>query len=361
MLGKLPLKDIFSLFLVLSLKTFSQVGIGTTTPRGILDVNSSTTGFIPPQVALTASNVAAPVTNPQGGAIVAGTMIYNTATAGVSPNNVIPGFYYWDGTKWLLLSNQNTASPNDWRILGNGGTSATTNFIGTTDAVDFVARTNNTEKVRVTSAGNVGIGTATPTATLDVNGTLRVQNIPATTTSSKILTTDTSGNIYNFSAYLLSDTDGAIATSPVDYTLSGMSTIDNINLGLSTTVTIPANKSCIIVISYSVPIGIANFPASPLSGYYGIRFLKNGVEADSGSRKSSIQYNANSACMTTISNTYVEKFVNGASPTTITYSLNGYLEQISAVTSTYRFNMWSATPPNFNWGRGTITKQVFIL
>jgi hypothetical protein len=55
-----------------------------------------------------------------------------------------------------------------WKTTGNGGTSASTNFIGTTDAVDFVTRTNNTEIMRVTSGGNVGIGTAFPSYKLQV-------------------------------------------------------------------------------------------------------------------------------------------------------------------------------------------------
>jgi hypothetical protein len=63
---------------------------------------------------------------------------------------------------------------NFWGLTGNSGTNASSKFIGTTDAVDFVARTNNSERFRITSAGNVGINTSSPGSTLDVKGTLRL-------------------------------------------------------------------------------------------------------------------------------------------------------------------------------------------
>ena len=71
----------------------------------------------------------------------------------------------WDGTKWVAA-----AASSDWKLLGNAGTTAGTNFIGTTDAIDFVTKTNNAEVMRATSAGNVGVGTATPTSKLQVSG-----------------------------------------------------------------------------------------------------------------------------------------------------------------------------------------------
>lgn len=61
---------------------------------------------------------------------------------------------------------------DDWHITGNGGTDDATNFIGTTDAQDFVVKTNDTEYMRVigdvTNRGNVGIHTTAPTAVLHV-------------------------------------------------------------------------------------------------------------------------------------------------------------------------------------------------
>ncbi|MEZ4874668.1 MAG: hypothetical protein R2793_04290 [Flavobacteriaceae bacterium] len=77
-----------------------QVGINTLTPNGILDVTSTTMGIVPPKAALTASNVMAPVVNPQGGSLAIGTTVYNTATTSNGLNDVVPGLYTWDGTEW---------------------------------------------------------------------------------------------------------------------------------------------------------------------------------------------------------------------------------------------------------------------
>ncbi len=141
--------------LFVSFTCISQVGVGTTTPNGALDVNSSTNGFVPPRVALTATNVQAPVLNPQGGVIPAGTIVWNTATAGTSPNNVAPGLYYWNGTRWVAFA----GSPGglDWSLTGNSGTTAGTNFLGTTDAQDIRFHTNNIERARILSTGTVGV------------------------------------------------------------------------------------------------------------------------------------------------------------------------------------------------------------
>ena len=83
---------------------FAQTGIGTTTPNASakLDVNSTDKGFLPPRVALTANNVFSPIVGTSSQAT--GLLIYNTATAGTAPNNVVPGYYYWNGTIWIQIS-----------------------------------------------------------------------------------------------------------------------------------------------------------------------------------------------------------------------------------------------------------------
>lgn len=48
--------------------------------------------------------------NPQtAGVPVAGTIVYNTATAGTTPNNVTPGYYFWNGTVWIKFAAGDTS------------------------------------------------------------------------------------------------------------------------------------------------------------------------------------------------------------------------------------------------------------
>lgn len=75
-------------------------------------------------------------------------------------------YWLWDGTAWVEFMMAGKA----WELNGNGGTTAGTNFIGTTDAIDWVVKTNNTERMRILSGGNVGIGTAAPADKLVVTG-----------------------------------------------------------------------------------------------------------------------------------------------------------------------------------------------
>jgi hypothetical protein len=48
-----------------------------------------------------------------------------------------------------------TSDPDAWKIIGNAGTTAGTNFIGTTDNQAFDIRTNNTLRTRITTKGQI--------------------------------------------------------------------------------------------------------------------------------------------------------------------------------------------------------------
>ncbi len=141
----------------------SQIGVGTTAPQAALDITSATNGMLVPRVALAAKNTSAPVVNPQGGALVNGTFVWNTATAGTAPNNVLPGFYYWSGSAWVEVG---SSVSNQWALLGNSGTTAGTNFVGTTDAQDIRFKTGGTDKFNIgnTSGALTSFGAGTAAA-----------------------------------------------------------------------------------------------------------------------------------------------------------------------------------------------------
>ncbi|MDX9932703.1 MAG: hypothetical protein RB294_08975 [Bacteroidales bacterium] len=138
------------------MSTAQSVGISSTviTPdaSSMLDIQATNKGLLIPRVALTATNAAGPVTTP-----ATSLMVYNNATAGTAPNNVTPGYYYWNGTMWVRLLGGKEA----WLLTGNNGTNVATNWLGTNDAVDFATRTNNTERMRILSAGNVLVNITT--------------------------------------------------------------------------------------------------------------------------------------------------------------------------------------------------------
>ena len=141
------------LLIILSGNFISQnVGINSTgvapDNSAALDISATDKGILIPRVtSAQRAAIASPAT---------GLLVYDLT---------LSDFYYFDGVVW-----SSTGAKSEWKILGNTGTNAATNFIGTTDATDLVIRTTNTEKVRVTSGGNVGIGITLPIQKLDVQG-----------------------------------------------------------------------------------------------------------------------------------------------------------------------------------------------
>jgi len=104
----------------------AQVSIGNTNPQAAFEVESISSGILIPRVTLTATNVQAPVVNPTGGALQESTLVYNTNTAGTSPNNVYPGYYYWQNNEWYRLTNY---KKNDWVFLASDESITSTTFV----------------------------------------------------------------------------------------------------------------------------------------------------------------------------------------------------------------------------------------
>ncbi len=98
---------------------------------------------------------------------------------------------------------------NAWGLLGNAGTVEGTNFIGTTDANGLAFKTSNTERMRITNDGKVGIGVTATTFPLEVR-------VPATAGSQfNLKITNMLGNPYNSGGHgvgiLFAPDDAAIA------------------------------------------------------------------------------------------------------------------------------------------------------
>jgi hypothetical protein len=121
---------IILLFLIITKDMKAQVGIGTATPNAssMLDITSTNSGLLIPRVALISTSDVATIASP-----VTSLLVYNS---GFLPN----GYYYWNGTLWVLLA---TGNNTGWSLTGNSGTNPANNFIGTTDAQDLRFRRAN--------------------------------------------------------------------------------------------------------------------------------------------------------------------------------------------------------------------------
>ena len=192
------MKKIVLVLLYIPVVVLAQVGVGTNTPNpsAMLEVSTTDKGFLPPRIALTGTTDVLTIPSP-----VAGLMVYNTSTTGSSSNGVAPGFYYYDGSKWQRIINQqpdativfNATNPN------LNGTTFIPNIPSSTDYI-YVSSSDNSQWTwngityltysppastawylsgsnndagsnkagAITRTGKVGIGNNNPNANLDI-------------------------------------------------------------------------------------------------------------------------------------------------------------------------------------------------
>ncbi|REC79355.1 hypothetical protein DRF60_05885 [Chryseobacterium elymi] len=233
----------------------------------------------------------------------------------------------------------------------------------------------------------VGINTQSPTETLDVNGNIRFRSVPqysSLLSADLIMVLDANGvgkrlpvsALIPPGKYVLDDIYSIVAVNPIKRNIHGVwngsQQINNIDLEMTQSIVIPANKDVQVVVNYSIPLGMeiggaGSECANDALSYYGIRFLKNGNEMQAGSRKFSFPKGSNGVKMSTVSAAYVEQIKNTTSTDmTVTYTLNGYLELKSGTVTgtdsspcTVKYNMHAATGENYNWGKGTMTVQLY--
>ncbi|MBA4318736.1 MAG: hypothetical protein C0412_10075, partial [Flavobacterium sp.] len=196
---------LLSFFVVLSFAANAQkvglkVGTNPTAinEKAVLEIESTTKGLLLPRMTTVQRNAMTTT------ATTNGMQIYDTDIKGVCVFN---------GTVWQCSTGTNTGDfpatvsntisgtnlsttvnavtgtavdltpaivSKAWSLTGNAGTNPATNFIGTTGAQDLVFKTNNTERMKVTSAGLVGIGILNPRWNLEVSnfiGLTRYSNV----------------------------------------------------------------------------------------------------------------------------------------------------------------------------------------
>jgi len=129
--------------------------------------------------------------NPLATFHVKGTARIDTLPVGTVTDSVVTA----DASGNLHKRDASSLAGNDWKTTGNSGTLSTTNFLGTTDNVSLRIRTNNTEWAVIDSTGKMGISTTAPTASLDVNGGVRVRNLPVGVATDSVVTADANGNL----------------------------------------------------------------------------------------------------------------------------------------------------------------------
>lgn len=189
-------------FTLIDLKAQNGVGVNTITPKSSFEVSGSvgkkvtvtTTGMTLDETNGTVvcnNSIAIAITLPTASTCAA--RVYEikrtvTSSANVTVTATIDGVVNYiltqagqsitvfsDGTNWLKRDGQG----GDWSLNGNAGTVAGTNFLGTTDAIDFVVKTSGTERMRVLASGNTGINETAPSTKLHVTlSSARASTIP---------------------------------------------------------------------------------------------------------------------------------------------------------------------------------------
>jgi hypothetical protein len=144
-----------TLFVLVMMVAKSQVAIsedGSAPNAGaMLEIKSTSKGLLLPRMT-TAQRTTA-------GVLAKGMFIYDTDL-----NTAV----FSNGGSWDQAINTTNIVNYVWGSTGSGGTNPSTNFIGTTDNTNLIFKTNNIERMRLTTGGDLGIGITPSSARLHI-------------------------------------------------------------------------------------------------------------------------------------------------------------------------------------------------
>ncbi|MFH4969485.1 hypothetical protein V8G61_14860, partial [Gaetbulibacter sp. M240] len=169
----------------------AQVGIGTPLPNSSaqLDVVANNKGLLIPRVALQAPNVTNPISNP-----ATSLLVYNTSATA----DLVPGFYYWNGTMWIPIGEDDTDTNTTNVSLSQDGTNLMlTDSDGNTVSVALTDIDTNTTNVSLSQDGtNLMLtdsdGNTVSVALTDID--TNTTNVSLSQDGTNLMLTDSDGN-----------------------------------------------------------------------------------------------------------------------------------------------------------------------
>lgn len=173
--------------------------------NAILELESNNKGLLMPRVELAATNSSSPLS-----AFVAGMTVYNTAAAGTGSTAVWAGHYISDGSRWIriALTTEADSTKDSWK---DDPANKQVSLAYMSDGIS--ARPADSAFV-INDNGRVGIGVLAPAATLDVNGQMRVRNLPnASNSDLNVLIPDADGDMTQTSIRTLLGNAGILVTA----------------------------------------------------------------------------------------------------------------------------------------------------
>ena len=154
-------------------------------------------------------------------------IVKNAGNVGIgtaNPNYKLSIASTTNGAVWQQFSNTDTgATSNDGYYLGIGANEDA--FVWNAENTALRFYTNNTEKMRISNTGNLGIGTTNPNEKLEINGSIRITD--GSEGTGKILVSDANGTGTWTNPSSVSDSDWTVTGNNMSSAVSG-------NVGIGT-------------------------------------------------------------------------------------------------------------------------------